>query len=229
MPINFYFKIAIAIFFLFFSLKSKAQSNNFELGILPSIRVEKKLLNNWKINFNSEFRQNLATNFLTENNNFDYNYIHTDYTFIATKQKNNKTSYAGGYVLRVEKNNTLMHRFLLQIKNNSKIVNIKFSNRLRFDASFQNKYLPIHRLRYKFRISIPVKSLKVYFNLGNEYVNIFSNKRYDLEIRTIPSFTFKVKDYQSINFGLDYRLNSFINNKIPEGVFWFFLQYKIYL
>lgn len=164
---------------------------------------------------------------MTDYYNFDYNYIHTDYTFIATKQKNNKKSYTGGYVLRVENKNTLMHRFLFQIKKNNKIGSIKFSNRLRFDASFQNKYLPIHRLRYKFRISIPLKNLQISFNLGNEYVNIFSNKRYDLEIRTIPSFTFKVKEYQTINFGLDYRLNSFLNNKIPEGVFWLFLKYTI--
>ena len=60
-------------------------------------------------------------------------------------------------------------------------------------------------------------------------MNSFLNQTYDLEIRSIPSFTFKVKDYQTINFGLDYRLNSFINNKIPKGVFWFFLKYDILL
>lgn len=166
---------------------------------------------------------------MNENNNFDYNYIHTDYTFIATKQKSNKISFAGGYVLRVENNNTLMHRFLFHIKSKSKVGYNILSNRLRFDASFQNNYLPIKRLRYKFRISIPINKLKVYFNLGVEYVNIFSNKNYDLEIRTIPSFTFKVKDSQSINFGLDYRLNSFIKNETPEGIFWFFLKYNISL
>ena len=166
---------------------------------------------------------------MDENSNFNYNYIHTDYTFIATKQKSSKISFAGGYVLRVENNNTLMHRFLFQIKSKSKVGYTILSNRLRFDASFQNNYIPIKRLRYKFRISIPINKFKASFNIGNEYVNVFSNKIYDLEIRTIPSFTFKVKDCQTINFGLDYRLNSFIDSKIPEGVFWLFLKYNISL
>jgi hypothetical protein len=53
------------------------------------------------------------------------------------------------------------------------------------------------------------------FNIGNEYVNVFSKQGYDLEIRAIPSFTLSVKDYQTINFGLDYRLSSFINRTEP--------------
>lgn len=136
-------------------------------------------------------------------------------------------SFTSGYVLRVENLNNLMHRFLFQIKTNHLQGRIELSNRFRFDTSYQNSFSPIHRIRYKFLVNIPLKESKVYLKLGNEYVNIFSKRDYNLEIRSISSFLLKIKESKKIEIGLDYRLNSFINSNIVVGNFWFFMSYEI--
>ena len=213
-----------------FSLNSKAQNNHFELGILPSINLMKKLVNNWDAQFNTEFRQGFVQNFLSEKSTFRYEYIHTDFTFILNKSnEKNIFSYGLGYVLRSEASTSEMHRFLIQIKNRSNLNNTEISYRIRIDASFQNNYSPIYRVRSKFKVSLPINNSCLSFNLGNEFVNIFSGTSYDLEIRTLPSLTVKLNQNKKLNFGLDYRTRSFLDNPNFEGNYWITMKYFISL
>ena len=58
-----------------------------------------------------------------------------------------------------------------------------------------------------------------YLKFNNEYLNAFERREYDLEIRFSPLLGLKLNERNQLELGLDYRLDSFLENK-TRNHFW---------
>ena len=58
-----------------------------------------------------------------------------------------------------------------------------------------------------------------YLKINNEYLNAFEDREYDLEIRFSPLLGLKLNERNQLELGLDYRLDSFLENK-TRNHFW---------
>ena len=58
-----------------------------------------------------------------------------------------------------------------------------------------------------------------YLKINNEYLNAFEDREYDLEIRFSPLLGLKLNERNKLELGLDYRLDSFLENK-TRNHFW---------
>ncbi|MBX2827536.1 MAG: hypothetical protein KTR22_05205, partial [Flavobacteriaceae bacterium] len=65
-----------------------------------------------------------------------------------------------------------------------------------------------------------------YFKFNHEYLNAWEQNDYDLEIRAVPHLGYKVSKSNKLEFGLDYRLNSFLNTS-PSHRFWTVINWYI--
>lgn len=209
------FHICFVIFFTLYSFKVVAQ-NSYQLGLIPSINYNNKVKNNWEFNYRAETRNVFLKGIY--NNDFDagYNYVLTDLSFIAAKKilLNNKIS--GGYLIRFREGN-LIHRSIQQYTIVKKLTSYRLAHRFVTDQTFSNIESPEFRLRYRLTTEIPLNGQsadpkELYLKINNEYLNSVQNNEYDLEIRLVPLLGFYVSKKHKLEFGLDYRINSFINN-----------------
>ena len=58
-----------------------------------------------------------------------------------------------------------------------------------------------------------------YLKINNEYLNAFEDREYDLEIRFSPLLGYKLNEGNKLEFGLDYRLDSFLES-VTKNHFW---------
>ena len=92
---------------------------------------------------------------------------------------------------------------------------------------------PEFRLRYRIASEVALDGQSVdprefYFKFNNEYLNSWQDYGYDLEIRLVPLLGYNLKSTNKIEMGLDYRVNSFLNNNTRHS-FWVNLNWFIEL
>lgn len=208
--------------FLFLSSSCLAQ-NRYEIGLLPALNLNKKLENNWKLNFKTESRQSLKSGVFNENQAAGYEYLLTDFALVASKKILFNSSLAGGYLLRVEGDETA-HRLIQQFVVTRKIVATRFAFRLATDQTFSASEAPEFRVRFRVAAELPLSGLSIderefYFKINHEYLNAFQDSEYDLEIRFVPVLGYEISDTLKLESGLDYRINSFLESPSRQR-FW---------
>jgi hypothetical protein len=192
-----------------------AQST-YQFGGLPSLNMNKKLKNNWSLNSKIESRQLFRQGEINGNTEKGYKYVLTDFSLIAAKKVGLNSRIAGGYTIRSQ-DGELFHRFIQQYIIVREMTGFRLAHRFLSDQTFSKIEKPEIRLRYRITSEIPLNGESVdpgefYVKLNNEYVNSFQTMKYDLEIRLIPLLGYDITDNFKIESGLDYRVNSFLNN-----------------
>jgi len=155
-----------SILFVLSSLSCFGQTETIA-GFLPKINMVTKLSDKIKFVSSIESRQQFFDDM--NSNSFDYDYVLTDITGIASITLKNQYKINTGYTLRIREDQ-LFHR-------------------------------------------------EFYLKLGNEYVWALTKENFDIEIRLIPQLGYELNKNNKIEFGLDYRLNDFLENQASNS-FW---------
>ncbi|GBF21834.1 MULTISPECIES: DUF2490 domain-containing protein [unclassified Arenibacter] len=225
------FHLVLFIVFSQFSNNISAQSS-YLFGLLPSINVNYKLENDWSLNTKLESRHLLRSGEFNGIIERKYNYILTDLSMIAAKKVGLNSRVASGYLIRFEEEK-LFHRFIQQYTVLQRLTNLRLAHRLSTDQTFSPMEKPEFRLRYRIASEVALDGQSVdprefYFKFNNEYLNSWQDYGYDLEIRLVPLLGYNLKSTNKIEMGLDYRVNSFLNNNTRHS-FWVNLNWFIEL
>lgn len=223
------------IVFIFLLLQFKntvyAQSS-FQLGALPSLNLNKKMKNDWSLNFKIESRllfQSGEINGVVDKN---FNNVLTDFSLIGAKKIGLNSRIAGGYMIRFKEGN-LYHRFIQQYVIVQKLSGFRLAHRFLSDQTFSESEEPEFRLRYRITSELPLNGESVnpqefYLKINNEYINSLQEKTYDLEIRLVPLLGYEITEQFKIETGVDYRINSFLTDNTRHS-YWMTLNFFIEL
>ena len=202
--------------------KVKAQSS-FQIGLLPSVVLTDKLEKDWAVIYEIDSRQLLAKGDFEGLTETDYQFVLTDFSVISAKKISSNSRLAGGYLLRIE-DDKIFHRSIQQYTYTHHLDSLALSHRFSSDQTFSSAEKPSFRVRYRIATEIPLKGETVdadelYFKMSNEFLNSWQDSEYDLEIRLVPLLGFNFKNEKKLEMGLDYRLDSFLQNKTRHS-FW---------
>lgn len=202
---------------------------SYQFGSLPTIYIDKKLNSKYSIIYKNEYRHEYRHGYFNKKSEYNYQFIHLDFSLIGIKKINENLSFGIGYIARVTKDETL-NRTLLQLVFKKEYNHIKTSHRLVSDQTFSKIINDKYRLRYRFSSKFPIfknKELNTekYIKLNNEYLYSLTNDGYDFEIRILPYLGFIFNENNKLEIGMDYRINSFLHdspyNRIWIGVNWY--------
>ncbi len=215
-------KLFYFLFFVLLSFFCNAQSS-YQFGVLPSINVNKKLPQNFKLNCKLSSRHLLKKGFFEKPSDFKYQYLLTDFAVLAARKVGFHKSLALGYLIRLKEGKTV-HRSIQQFIITKSYTGVKLSHRITSDQTYEAEERTSFRLRYRLSSAIAlqghaVDSKEFYLKLNNEYLNFWQSKSYDLEIRILALLGYQFTDQKKVELGLDYRINSFIANS-SENRFW---------
>jgi hypothetical protein len=213
--INSSFLILVLALIIQFKYSVSAQST-YQLGGLPSLNFNAKLKNDWSINSKLESRQLFRSGEIKGSINQKYKYVLTDLSLIAAKKVGLNSRVAGGYLIRFE-GREIFHRFIQQFIIVQKLSGFRLAHRFLSDQTFSKTENPEFRIRYRITSEIPLNGESVdpgefYIKINNEYVNSLQSLEYDLEIRLVPLLGYDITNNFKIETGLDYRVNSFLDN-----------------
>lgn len=202
----------------------------YQAGLLPSINVNKKLKNDWSLNFKIESRQLLEEGELGDDNPFEYEYLLTDLAWVASKKIQVNQTLAAGYLIRL-RDQKPTHRFIQQYTITKNYSNFRMSHRFVADQTFDEGESMELRLRYRISTLFPLRGQEIdpkefYLKVNHEYLNAFQDNAYDLEMRLIPLMGYMFSKNNKFEFGLDYRLSSFLERN-TDNRFWLSLNWYI--
>lgn len=204
--------------------------NIYRFGALPSLNINNKFQNGWSLNSRVESRQLMSSGDFQGNSNTEYRYILTDFSFITAKKVGLNSRISGGYLFRLRETE-IIHRLIQQYTMVQKMNGFRLAHRFSSDQTFANGEFPEFRLRYRLTSEIPLNGESVdpkefYIKINNEYLKSWQATDYDFEIRIVPLLGYNIKDNNKIEAGLDYRVNSFLNNNTLHS-FWLSLNWFI--
>lgn len=203
---------------------------NYQLGVLPSVNLNAKFPKDWSLNFKVESRQAIYQGRFGEEGEASYNYVLTDLALIAARKIGIRSAVAGGYVMRIREG-TAFHRSAQQMTFSRRYQRTRMAHRLAADQTFASGEKPAYRLRYRLAAEIPLNGERVdpgefYLKAGNEYLNGWQGKDYDLEVRWSPYLGYAFERGSKLEWGLDYRLDSFLQDASRHrfwlGINWYF-------
>lgn len=223
------------IVFIFLLLQFKntvhAQSS-YQFGALPSLNLNKKMKNDWSLNFKIESRLLFQSGEINGDVDKNFNNVLTDFSLIGAKKIGLNSRIAGGYMIRFKEGN-LYHRFIQQYVIVQKLSGFRLAHRFLSDQTFSESEEPEFRLRYRITSELPlngesVNPRELYLKINNEYINSLQEKTYDLEIRLVPLLGYEITDQFKIETGVDYRINSFLTDNTRHS-YWMTLNFFIEL
>ena len=204
-------------------LNSVQAQSAFQVGLLPSVVLTDKKENDWSIIYEIDSRQLLQTGTFNGVSENEYQYVLTDFSVLGAKKISPKSRLAGGYLLRIEQDQ-IFHRFIQQYTYTQQVDSLALSHRFSSDQTFSPAEKPEFRFRYRLATEIPLEgktldSGELYLKMSNEYLNSWQDSEYDLEIRIVPLLGFNFRNDKKIEMGMDYRLDSFLQNDTRHS-FW---------
>ena len=226
-------KVYLLAFILCLAYLSPTRAQGvYQAGLLPSINLNYKLNDQWSFNVKSESRQRfvLGTFGGEQMNRFDY--VLTDMSAIAARKIGVSARIAGGYLIRF-RNNEIIHRSIQQYTYVQNLEHFRLAHRVVADQTFSPIEATDFRFRYRLASEIPLEGKsadpkELYLKVSNEYLNSIQEGDYNLEIRIVSFLGYSLSKKQKIEFGLDYRVNSLLN-QIQGHSFWTSLNWYINL
>jgi hypothetical protein len=192
---------------------SKGQSE-LTFGFLPEISITHRWAEKWRLGTQIESMQQ---SFIYQNQQKqeDYKYIRTDITPLLTYQLSPNWGVGLGALTRFE-NKDFVFRSIQQLTFNKRSASTRFGHRLRTDQTFEPYEKVRLRLRYRFSLEVPLqgKSLndKEFYTLTSiEQIAIYQAANADWEQRLSVVLGYYFNGHHKIEFGLDYRLDNFLN------------------
>ena len=204
-------------------MNSVQAQSAFQVGLLPSFVLTDKKENDWSVIYEIDSRQLLKTGTFNGVSENEYQYVLTDFSVLGVKKISFKSRLAGGYLLRTEQDK-IFHRFIQQYTYTHPLDSLALSHRFSSDQTFSPAEKPEFRVRYRLATEIPLEgktldSDELYLKMTNEYLNSWQDSEYDLEIRLVPLLGFNFRNDKKIEMGMDYRLDSFLQNDTRHS-FW---------
>lgn len=205
-----------------------AQSS-YRYGLMPTINLNTKVSKAWKLNFSTQSRINSP--FFEDDAPFEVDYTLTDFSVLASKNIGLSSKLAAGYLVRLRSDGRINHRLIQQLAFVSTLDKINLVHRFSMDQTFGDSDAVEIRMRYRIGTQIALRgdrldAKEVYFKITNEYLNSFESGEYDLEIRVVPLIGFAITRTSKLEFGLDYRFDSFISESFRESYWtrlnWFY-------
>lgn len=204
------------------TISANSQSN-YQIGLLPSININKGLGQRWFINAQWQSRQALLTGVTNERKRSDFEYQLNDFTFYAGKKVGLNNSLAGGILFRF-RNDEIIKRSIQQFNIISRLIGLRLAHRISTDQTFSDKNDNSFRLRYRLASEIPLNGQNVdpnefYLKISNEYLKEWQRGGHELEIRIVPVIGYLISSKNKIEFGLDYRIGSVLDSR-PDQFYW---------
>lgn len=217
-------------YFCFLCSTTALAQSTYQVGGLPSINFNYKLKNKWSFNFKIESRQLLQSGTFKGESDKSYEYVLTDHSVIAARKVGLNARLSGGYLLRLREGNAI-HRLIQQYTVTQKLPRFRLAHRVVTDQTFSPNEATTYRLRYRLASELPLNgqaadSKEFYLKISNEYLNSLEDSEYDLEIRLVPLLGYAITEHHKIEFGLDYRVNSFLNQNTRHS-FWTSINWYI--
>lgn len=197
---------------------------------MPSVNVSKDLTNGLSLNFKTESRQSYFTGTFSGESSAKIDYLLTDLALILSTKVGLNNKLAGGYLVRLRSGQTI-HKAVQQFTVVRRYSTFRVAHRFAADQAFASDIPTEVRLRYRFTGEFPLNGEEVdpremYLKINNEYLNAFQNGDYDLEIRLAPLVGYVFADKNKFEFGMDYRVSSFINSPARNS-FWISLNWYL--
>lgn len=219
------FKVSIYfIVFITILLNNNFQAqNSYQFGVLPSLNLNKNLKKDWSLNSKLESRMQIQEGQFNGVIDRDFKYVLTDISLSAAKKVGLNSRVAGGYLIRF-RDDEIIHRTLQQFSIVQKMSSYRIAHRLVSDQTFSSNSRPEFRFRYRLTFEIPLNGQSVdpkefYVKLNSELLNAIQSAEYDLEVRVVPFLGYNINSVNKFEVGLDYRVNSFLNNMSNQS-FW---------
>jgi hypothetical protein len=230
--LNIKFTYIVFIFLLLQFKNTVYAQSSFQLGALPSLNLNKKMKNDWSLNFKIESRLLFQSGEINGDVDKNFNNVLTDFSLIGAKKIGLNSRIAGGYMIRFKEGN-LYHRFIQQYVIVQKLSGFRLAHRFLSDQTFSESEEPEFRLRYRITSELPLNGESVnprefYLKINNEYINSLQEKTYDLEIRLVPLLGYEITEQFKIETGVDYRINSFLTDNTRHS-YWMTLNFFIEL
>lgn len=197
--------VLVSVFFTLCSMWAIAQSS-YTGGVQLEVKPTFSFQNDWKLNGRIASRTLLFEGSSTQSFTGITNYDRTELELILTKKTSSSTSLGGGYVIRDQKAG-IKHRLIQQFSISKKYEKLSLTHRFRFDETFQTGKATLYRFRYRIGIEKPLNwnDGKMSFFLNNEYIPSLQNELVKMEVRLLPGLSYKLNEYNKLDFGLDYR------------------------
>jgi len=200
------------------------------VGALPEVNVNMGLPRNYSLNFNVESRQLFATGEFGGNSTREYNYALTDLSLLVARKVGLNNKLAGGYLARIV-DGRIIHRTIQQFSLISLFRGIRLGHRFVADQTFARDLPTEVRLRYRITGEFPLSGESVdpgefYIKVNHEYLNIFEDNSYNLELRLVPLMGYAFSDNNKLEYGLDYRLSRILD-KFPAHRFWLSISWYV--
>lgn len=216
-------KYLITIILLVFLIGKTIAQDTYLLGTLPSFNLNKGINSDWSLNFKAESRVRFLQGEFGGSGVSDLDFQLADLALTASRKTGLNNSLAGGYLIRLRGEQTF-HRFIQQFTVVRRYESFRMAHRFSSDQTFNSEVPWELRLRYRITAEIPLNGQSVdpgefYLKLNNEYLNSWQEGEPDLEIRLVPLGGYEFTDNNKLEFGLDYRLSSFIDGN-ARNTFW---------
>lgn len=208
----------------------KAQSE-LTFGFLPEISVSHRWAEKWRVSGQLESMQQSFMNRNQERLE-GYEYIRTDATSLLTYQLSPNWGIGLGGLARFE-NGDFVFRSIQQVTFNKRSTSLRFGHRLRTDQTFEPQSDIRLRLRYRFSLEIPLQGQTLnngeFYTLWSaEQIGIYQTRELDWEQRLSGVLGYYINSNHKVEFGLDYRLDKFLDNPGRHRV-WTMLNYYLNL
>lgn len=199
--------------FSFFLLLTNCLSAQFrtQYGVLPVLNLNKKINQDYKLNFKIEGRQQLF-----QEGESASEYQLTDFALVLSRRTGLDHTLAGGYLIRF-RNNQRIHRLIQQWAFEGGFTNLGLVHRFVTDQTFVPNEPTQFRLRYRAAVQLPLvgQSLnerELYLKMSNEYLGELQAAEFGLEVRLVLALGYRITNNNKVEFGLDNRLDAFLND-----------------
>jgi hypothetical protein len=238
MPTTLSFRWYILLFsFLLITLENGKAQSFYRVGTMPAVNINYGINKGWALHLKTESRLLFQSGQFGQDPLRGFNYLLSDISLIVSKKTGLNTNLAGGYLVRILENQAI-HRTIQQFSIVRQYNSFRLAHRFSADQSFNLnpnrefgfKYVE-YRLRYRISAEFPLNGQSVdprefYLKINNEYLYGWQNSDNDIEIRIVPLLGYNFVDKSKLEFGLDYRLDSFLNDALRNSFWlsmnWFF-------
>ena len=194
-----------------------------QFGTLPVVNFNMGLARGWEVNLKWETRQLMATLVDGECINCSPEFTLSDQSLIVAKKVGLSSKLAAGYLLRI-RGTEIFQRSIQQFSVVQRLSSMRLAHRFAADQTFGGGDPTEWRLRYRLGTELPLNGQEadpkeLYLKINNEYLGSWQGSDSDLEIRLVPVLGYLFTDKNKLEFGLDYRIDSFLANEARQR-FW---------
>ncbi len=198
--------------------------NSYRSGLLPTINLNQKLKQDWRINYQWQSRWIMAEGLFSEPAEKRWAYSLSDLSIVVSKKVQGNKGLALGFLTRFV-GDEQRFRLLQQYTSVEKFPTFRLGHRIRADQTWGAKDAATFRLRYRLSLDVPLNGAttnpnELYFKLNHEYLMALESNDFSLEIRMVPMIGLFLTDNNKLETGLDYRYDKVGSSKSRHSFWW---------